>query len=78
MDNETKFSSQELEQKACELLGAQEQGKGDVKEFMEKHLNESQQKMVHQIMENPEKLKALLNSPFAKRMMEKLSKKNEE
>ncbi len=78
MDNETKFSSSELDEKARELLTGQRGEKTDANEFIEKHLDENQKRIVSQIMENPERVKALLNSSAARRLMEMLGKKGKE
>lgn len=72
MDNETKLSSQQINSIKEELTA--KKGDVDLNEFMAKHLNEKQQQAVMNIASDPEKLKAIMNSPIAKKLMEKFSK----
>lgn len=75
MDNDTKLSSEQLNSITQELIKDNGKEKVDLNEFMDKHLNEKQRQAVAQVIENPERLKALLSSPIAQRLMKQLEKK---
>lgn len=72
MDNETKLSEEQINSIKQEL--SKKKGDVDLNEFMAKHLNDKQKQAVMNIAADPEKLKAIMNSPIAKKLMEKFSK----
>ncbi len=75
MDNETKLSSEQIKSITEDYI-SKEGGNVDLNEFMNKHLNDKQKEAVKQIVSNPEKLKAILSSPIAQKMINQLSKKD--
>lgn len=72
MDNETKLSEEQINSIKQEL--SEKKTDLDLNEFMAKHLNDKQKQAVMNIASDPEKLKAIMNSPIAKKLMEKFSK----
>ncbi|MBR5437995.1 MAG: hypothetical protein IKV21_03655 [Clostridia bacterium] len=76
MDNETKLSHEQINS-IKEALGDKASPK-DIEAVMEKHLNGKQQQMVKSFLSDPQKLQALLNSPFARAFMEKLKNDKKE
>ncbi len=76
MDNETKLSSEQINSIKAELSGKKDPK--DIEQIMEKHLNEKQRQTVKSFLSDEKKLKALINSPFAKAFMEKYGGKAEE
>lgn len=72
MDNETKLSGEQINSIKQEL--SEKNGDIDLNEFMSKHLNDKQKQAVMNIASDPEKLQAIMNSPIAKKLMEKFSK----
>ena len=76
MDNETKLSSEQINSIKDALSG--QKNPQDIERIMEKHLNEKQRQTVKSFLSDEKKLKALLNSPFARAFMEKYGGKTEE
>ncbi|MBQ7118243.1 MAG: hypothetical protein IJN88_08540 [Clostridia bacterium] len=76
MDNETKLSHEQINSIKDAL--ADEKNPDNVEQIMEKHLNEKQRQAVKSFLSDEKKLKALLNSPFAKAFMEKYGGKTKE
>lgn len=76
MDNETKLSSEQINS-IKDALSDEKEPK-DIEKIMEKHLNEKQRQAVKSFLSDEKKLKALLNSPFAKAFMEKYGGKSKE
>lgn len=75
MDNDTKLSPDQIKS-ITDDFSAKEKEEVDLNEFMNKHLNDRQKQAVRQIVSNPEKLKAILSSPIAQKMINQLSKKD--
>lgn len=73
MDNETKLSSQQLNEMISSLKNTNSTDKVDVNDFVNKHLNEKQADALQNVMKNPELIKSILSSPQAKRIIEKFS-----
>ena len=69
MDNETKLSSEQIN--SIKEALSDDKSTENVEQIMEKHLNEKQRQAVKSFLSDEKKLKALLNSPFAKAFMEK-------
>ncbi|MBQ3137446.1 MAG: hypothetical protein IJB74_08205 [Clostridia bacterium] len=76
MDNETKLFSEQINS-IKDALSDEKEPK-DIEKIMEKHLNEKQRQAVKSFLSDEKKLKALLNSPFAKAFMEKYGGKSKE
>lgn len=76
MDNETKLSAEQINSIKKELEEGNE--RINVTEFMQKHLNSSQIQALSSFMSDPEKMKNLMESPIAKRFMEKFRKEEKE
>ncbi|MBE6775005.1 MAG: hypothetical protein E7543_02310 [Ruminococcaceae bacterium] len=76
MDNETKLSSEQINS-IKEALSDENEPRA-LEQVMEKHLNEKQRQAVKSFLSDEKKLKALLNSPFAKAFMEKYGGKTKE
>ncbi len=71
MDNETKLSSQQLDEMLSSLKKTDEQV--NVNDFINEHLNEKQADALKNVMKNPELIKSILSSPQAKKIIEKFS-----
>lgn len=69
MDNETKLSHEQIN--SIKEALSDKSGPKEIEQVMEKHLNEKQRQAVKSFLSDEKKLKALLNSPFAKAFMEK-------
>ena len=76
MDNETKLSSEQINSIKEALAGKEKPA--DIESVMDKHLNENQKQAVRSFLSDPQKLQALMNSPFAKAFMEKYGGRNKE
>lgn len=75
MDNETKLSAEQINS-IKDALSDKKDPK-DIDHIMETHLNDKQRQAVKSFLSDEKKLKALLNSPFAKAFMEKYGKTKE-
>ena len=73
MDNGTKFSNEQLENMKTELESGSVNEKS-LNEFLQKHLNAEESEKLKAVLADPEKLKNILSTPFAKSFMEKLKK----
>lgn len=74
MENETKLSPQQL-QSLLTLLQSKKSEEGvDVNAFVNAHLTAEQAAAVQRLLQNPTLVKALLNSPQAKKLAEKFGK----
>ena len=74
MDNEPKLSPQQL-QSLLAMLQSKESEEGvDVNAFVNAHLTAGQAAAVRRLLQNPTLVKALLNSPQAKKLAEKFGK----
>lgn len=78
MDNETKLSSEQINTIMEDAKKQNINGKLDADEFMKKHLSESQAQKVKSVLSDPEKMKELLASPFAKKFMKAMNEKKED
>lgn len=76
MDNETKLSKEQINSIKEELASKKEDI--NINDFMAKHLNEKQRQAVSNIVSDPEKMRALMNSPFAKKFMERFNNSEKE
>ncbi len=76
MDNGTKLSPEQINSIKDALTD--EKDPKNVEQIMEKHLNEKQRQAVKNFLSDEKKLKALLNSPFAKAFMDKYGGKTKE
>ncbi len=74
MDNGTKISKEQIENMKTELEKAKKDG-GDIGAFLQKHLNKEEGERVKKVLSDPQKLKEILSSPFAKNFMEKYGSK---
>lgn len=75
MDNETKLSSQQINSIINEAKNADIKNKEDADAFIKKHLDQGQAEKVKSVLGDPEKMKKLMESPFAKKLMESFLKK---
>ena len=76
MDNETKLSKEQINSIRQELNGKKENI--DINDFMERHLNDKQKQAFSSVISDPERLKAIINSPFAKKMLERFADREKE
>lgn len=76
MDNETKLSKEQLNSIKQELSDKKENI--NINDFMNRHLNQKQKEAFSSLLSDPERLKAIMNSPFAQKLMEKLSNQEKE
>lgn len=76
MDNETKLSKEQINSIRQELSKRDENI--NLSEFMDRHLNEKQKAAFSSVINDPEKMKALMNSPFAQKLMERFNKPEKE
>lgn len=76
MDNETKLSSEQINSIKAAL--SDKKDPKEIEKIMEAHLNEKHRQTVKSFLSDEKKLKALLNSPFARAFMEKYGGKTEE
>lgn len=76
MDNETKLTKEQINSIKQELS----EKKGDINpgEFMNRHLSEKQREAFNSVINDPEKMKSLLNSPLAQKLMERFNKPEKE
>mgnify|MGYP003289586369 CR=1 FL=1 len=71
MDNGTKLSPEQIKS----LMDDAETGNKE--EVLKKYLSDSDAQKVRSILSDPDRLKAVLSSPFAKKLMEKLKKEKD-
>ncbi len=76
MDNETKLSKEQINSIKEELSEKKENI--DINDFMNRHLNEKQQEAFSALLSDPERLRAIMNSPLAQKLMEKFTGRNKE
>ncbi len=76
MDNEAKLSKEQINSIKQELSDKKENI--NINDFMNRHLNEKQKEAFSSLLSDPERLKAIMNSPFAQKLMEKLSNQEKE
>ena len=76
MDNETKLSAEQINS-IKDALSDKKEPK-DIDRIMETHLSEKQRQAVKSFLSDEKKMKALLNSPFAKAFMEKYGNSTKE
>lgn len=74
MDNETKLSQQQIKSITDEVGGLSPDEKINADAFIKEHLNESQAQKVKSILSDPQKLKELMQSPAAQKIMAMLRK----
>lgn len=73
MDNETKLSGEQINS----LMNAAAQGKIDSEKLISENLNQEQAQKVRSILNDPEKLKSIMESPVVKKILASFSKKEE-
>lgn len=73
MGNEAKLSSEQINS----VLDDVKNGNTSTQELMKKHLNEQQQKTFSELMSNPDKLRQLMQSPVAQKIIEALKKEKD-
>ena len=76
MDNEAKLSKEQINSIKQELSDKKENI--NINDFMNRHLNEKQKEAFSSLLSDPERLKAIMNSPFAQKLMEKLGNQEKE
>lgn len=76
MDNETKLSKEQINSIRQELSEKKENI--NIGDFMNRHLNEKQKEAFSSLLSDPERMKAIMNSPFAQKLMEKFSNQEKE
>lgn len=74
MDNSTKLSTEQIENIKNELKSGSV-SQSNLNEFLQKHLDSEQSEKIKAVLSNPEKLKEILSSPFAKSFMKKFNNK---
>lgn len=74
MDNETKLSQEQIKGIMKEVGGLSADEKINTEVFIKEHLNESQAQKVKSILSDPQKLKELMQSPAAQKIMAMLRK----
>lgn len=75
MDNETKLSAQQINSIINEAKNTDFKSGSSAEDFVKKHLGEKEAEKVKSILGDKEKMKKLMESPFAKRFMEGFMKK---
>lgn len=73
MDNETKLSSEQIDS----IMKEASEGKIDSERLIREHLSEGQAQKLRTILNDPEKLRSIMESPLAKKIMEAVSGKKE-
>jgi len=71
MDEETKLSAKQLFS-LLSLLKSGKDGAADPGAILKAHLNEEQQKTAREILQDPQRLQALLNQPQIRTLLERL------
>lgn len=74
MDNETKLSHEQIKGILDETEGLRSDERINAEAFIKEHLNESQAQKVRSILSDPQKLKELMQSPAAQKIMAMLRK----
>ena len=74
MDHETKLSPQQIGDLLAALQGENAQESVNVDAFVKAHLTAKQAAAVQKLLENPALVKALLQSPQAKKLAERFGK----
>lgn len=74
MEKDTKLSKEQIENIKNELKGGSV-NRDNLNEFLGKHLDSEGSEKIKAVLSNPEKLKEILSSPFAKSFMEKYKNK---
>lgn len=74
MDNETKLSREQIKGLLDETEGLRTDERINAEAFIKEHLNESQAQKVRSILSDPQKLKELMQSPAAQKIMAMLRK----
>lgn len=77
MDNGTKLSKEQIETIKKELQSGNSSSNAP-EEFMQKYLNKEQSDSVKKVLADPDKLKEILSSPFAKAFMKQYNNQKEE
>lgn len=73
MDNGTNFSKEQIENIKTELESTKSEG--DLSAFLQKHLDKQQSEQLKKVLSDPQKIKDILSTPLAKKLMEKYTKK---
>ncbi len=73
MDNSTKFSEEQLEIIKTEL--ERTKNNGDINGFLQKYLDKERSEQLKNVLSDPQKIKEILSTPFAKQFMEKYGNK---
>lgn len=74
MEKDTKLSKEQIENIKNELKGGSV-NRDNLSSFLQKHLDSESSEKIKSALSNPEKLKEILSSPFAKSFMEKYKDK---
>lgn len=74
MDNETKLSQEQINGIMKEVGGLSADEKINTEAFIKEHLNESQAQKVKAMLSDPQKLKELMQSPAAQKIIAMLRK----
>ena len=73
MDNGTKISEEQLEIMKTEL--ERTKNSGDINGFLQKYLDKEHSEQIKKMLSDPQKIKEILSTPFAKQFMEKYGNK---
>lgn len=73
MDNDTKLSKEQLETIKKELRESSVD-KSNLTDFLKKYLDKDQSEKLKEVLSDPQKIKDVLASPFAKKLMENFRK----
>ncbi len=74
MDNETKLSSEKINS----IMKEASEGKATPEELISKHLDENSAAKLKGILNDPQKLRSIMESPMAKKLFAAMSGKKEE
>lgn len=73
MDNDTKLSKEQIENIKTELKNGSVD-KNNITDFLKAYLDKDQNEKLKEVLADPQKIKNVLASPFAKSLMEKFRK----
>lgn len=74
MEKDTKLSKEQIENIKNELKGGSV-NRDNLSDFLQKHLDSESSEKIKSALSNPEKLREILSSPFAKSFLEKYKDK---
>ena len=73
MYNDTIFSKEHIENIKTELESTK--NSSDLNAFLQKHLDKEHSEQIKKVLSEPQKIKEILSTPFAKQFMEKYGNK---